>query len=99
MGMRRDRPAQETAAGSIGLRLRDGSRVSVSLEGLRAQPVEDAVCCFCGEAVERSDPRHVTVAVRRSAEGKGEQAWSAHDTCLAERLHARAKETGHFPDP
>ena len=97
MGLRRDRPSQETAAGSIGLRLRDGSRVSVSLEGLRSRTAEAAVCCFCGEEIERSDPRHVTVAVRRSAEGTGE-TWSAHDTCLAERLHDRARGTGLLSD-
>jgi len=99
MGLRRERPAQEIGAGSIGLILRDGSTVSVTLGEAGREPAPEAICCFCGEEVEESDPRHVTVEVHRSVEGKDEtQSFSAHDTCLAERMHERVKATGFLPD-
>ena len=101
MGVRRDRPSHETGPGSVSLRLRDGSMVSVSVDQLRrdAEDVTGGICCFCGEEVDYSDPRHVTVAVHWSDEEKGQtQSWSAHDTCLAEHMHDRVKGTGVFPD-
>jgi len=99
MGLRRDRPSQETGSGSASLRLRDGSTVSVSIDDLNRAPVTGAICCFCGEHVDDSDPRHVTLAVRWSNEAESQtQRWSAHDTCLAEHMHDRVKGTGLFPD-
>jgi hypothetical protein len=99
MGVRRDRPGQETGSGSLNLRLGDGSTVSVSIPDPRRASSTEGICCFCGEEVDASDPRHVTLSVRWSGEQGGDaQSWSAHDTCLAERLHERVRRAGVFPD-
>ena len=99
MGLRRQLPPKEAVeTDSVNLRLRDGTTFSVSVEPT-AKPVRERICCFCGEDVEYSDPRHITVDVRWSAEAKDEtQSWSAHDTCLAERMHDRVKRAELFPD-
>ena len=91
MGLRRERPSQETGSGSLNLRLGDGSTVSVSLDP-HHQPAASEVCCFCGEALEPSDPRHLTLSARRADDPSSPtQTWSAHESCLAERLHERVR--------
>jgi len=98
MGVRRDQPSQQGRSGSISLRLRDGSTVSVSVDDPRTEPETSGICCFCGEGVEYSDPRHLTLAARWSNQDREAQNWSAHDTCLADHMHDRVKGTGLFPD-
>jgi hypothetical protein len=98
MGIRRDRPTEQGRGAPLTVRLRGGSTVSVSLTEPRKEPVIPAICCFCGENVELSDPRHVTVAARWANGEHAAQSWTAHDTCLADHLHESAKRAGLFPD-
>jgi hypothetical protein len=92
MGVRRDRPSEQRS-GLPGLRLRDGRTLVLSVRE-PGEPDAD-VCCFCGEAVARSDPRHVTLSARWSSEPERVETWAAHDSCLAERLDEGAAGPGH----
>jgi hypothetical protein len=98
MGVRRDRPAGERGGKPGQLLLRDGTTVSVSVPEL-GKPEAGDVCCFCGEVVEYSDPRHVRLTARWPKDGnESVRSWDAHDTCLAEHMHDRVKGSGVFPD-
>ena len=90
MGVRRERPPLEQAGATITLRLPGGA--------VRTMPIDEHAhtapdrCCFCGETVAPSEHEAVLLsAAWRDDEGREHsQAWSAHRTCLAERLHASA---------
>jgi len=85
VGVRRERPpGQAVGSGSAGLRLGDGTTVSVSLG--REPEAADEVCCFCGEQLDEADPDRVTVTVSRADELGEPRSRTAHAACLPEPL-------------
>jgi hypothetical protein len=96
MGIRRERPPVERSADSILVRLPDGTVKTIPSNTPKESVTADA-CCFCGHGVERSDAQRIRLSVRWMDEGtERTQSWSAHHTCLAERLHERVSGTGPF---
>jgi hypothetical protein len=90
MGLRRERPSQDIATGSVNIRLGDGTSVRLRTTETR-RPATAAVCCFCGEEVDASDPRQIMITASRPDESREEtRSWSAHESCLAARLHESA---------
>jgi len=84
MAQRREQPALQTSGQTWQIRLPDGT-----VKEMAASPAaQSAVCCFCGHDLGDEAASRVLLSARWQ-EGDDEQArsWSAHRTCLEERLH------------
>jgi hypothetical protein len=98
MGLRRERPSVARSGEGITLRLPDGTVKTMNVQDSRG-PVAGELCCFCGEPVEQSSPGRIAVSVRWIDDGEERtQSWSAHGTCLSERMHAAVTGMGPFFD-
>ncbi len=96
MGVRRERPSEERSANSVTLRFPDGTVKTMPVDDLHGQVTAD-VCCFCGQSVEPADPERISLAVSWIDGGQERtQTWGAHHTCLVERMHPSAANTGPF---
>jgi hypothetical protein len=96
MGVRRERPASERLGNSVRFRFPDGSTKTVPVDDLRT-PVTADICCFCGQAVERSAPDRIWLTAQWAEEGQEQmQNWGAHHACFAERMHGAVAGTGPF---
>ena len=96
MGVRRERPPIERAAGSITLRLPDGTLKTMPVNEPRG-PVTSDLCCFCGESVEQADAERIRLSARWLEDGQEQtQDWGAHHRCLAERMHPSVSGAGPF---
>ena len=85
----------ERAGSSIRLRLPDGTVKSMPTE-LKG-PVTADRCCFCGETIGHSDEERISLTAHWTEEGQERaRTWSAHRTCLAERMHDSVPDTGDF---
>jgi hypothetical protein len=80
MAQRRDRPALQTSGQAFQVRLPDGR--TLGMPGAQA-----GVCCFCGLELGGDGAERVLLSARwQSGEEEHTQSWSAHRTCLADRL-------------
>jgi hypothetical protein len=97
MGVRRERPPIERAGSSIRLRLPDGSVKEMPVDESRAAPVDDDLCCFCGESVGSDDDERIRVSARWVDRGdERTQSWGAHRACLEQRIHDSVSGAGPF---
>jgi len=61
------------------------------------KPVTSDLCCFCGALVEGADGERSLLTVLWVQDGEErEQSWSAHRTCVGERMHETVKGAGVF---
>jgi hypothetical protein len=92
MSVRRERRPIDRGAGTVRLRLPDGTVKEMPVDKPGGQV--PGVCCFCGQSVADDE-------IRLSAQWMGDgrehaQSWGAHRECLAERIHASVAGTGPF---
>jgi hypothetical protein len=93
MGIRRERPPVERSDNSIKLHFPDGTVKTVPLKDVRASSAARR-CCFCGEDL---DGERIELFARWVDDGQERmQAWGAHPTCLAERMHGSVAGLGPF---
>jgi hypothetical protein len=96
MAQRRDRPPVQRSGSSIDVRLPDGTVKTVPVDALRGRAAPE-VCCFCGLSVKHSGSERISLSVRwRDAGRERTQDWSAHRSCLAERMHETVSGAGPF---
>ena len=96
MAQRRERPPAQRTNTGIAVRLPDGTTMAVPGSSLRG-PVTSDLCCFCGARVDNADSERMRLTVRWVEGGEErEQSWSAHRTCLGERMHEAVKGAGVF---
>lgn len=96
MGIRRERPPVEQSLNTIKVRFPDGTVKEMPVDDRRARATP-GVCCFCGEVIEEADGERIGLSARWLEGGQERtQSWSAHRTCLAERMHGSAAAAGPF---
>jgi hypothetical protein len=95
MAQRRERPPVQRSGSSVGLRFPDGTMKTMPVDALRGPTGSSHVCCFCGETVDEQDREFTTVSARWLEDGQGRhEQWSAHHTCVSDRLHPRVRDAG-----
>jgi hypothetical protein len=96
MAQRRERPPAQRTNTGIAVRLPDGTTMAVPGSSLR-KPVTSDLCCFCGAPVEGAEGERSLLTVLWVQDGEErEQSWSAHRTCVGERMHETVKGAGVF---
>jgi hypothetical protein len=89
MAKRREQPALQTSGQTWQIRLPDGTTREMPREEHGA--AGPGSCCFCGRELGDAAAGRVLLTARWEGEdGERAESWSAHRTCLAERLHASA---------